>query len=246
MIDRKEFIEKQNKDLLNSHKESVWDSALISILIYILLEITFEGCMYFCSFYDWRKLNESLSEVELKSKLTNAGIAPNLSPNNDGELAALKAEVENLKRQQNKIPYTGEYFNNNYIVPPNYYKPNPNQRPIGFFKNDNNHSDPISSVVLEKHVPQISTNDIIETNNIIKKHIVDIKGLKRDISTYYPRCFMARDGINGGAARESTAQKNRIKVNGWIDELKGFGWEAKVNMEAYEPIEYYELKEAIA
>lgn len=61
---------------------------------------------------------------------------------------------------------------------------------------------------------------------------VMVSDLKKEITTYYPRCF-SKEVTEKGSKQASTQQKNRQRVQAKIAELKQYGIEANVNFDNY-------------
>jgi hypothetical protein len=86
-------------------------------------------------------------------------------------------------------------------------------------------------------VPQQSQPDtIVETQFVEKTVQVDVGELKKQITTYYPRCFSKKVAGKKGSARPSTIANNRQKVEAWVEQLEKHGIAANVNYEYYTPI----------
>lgn len=94
-------------------------------------------------------------------------------------------------------------------------------------------------------VPQESLDVPQENKEASTKYIkVDETRLKKNISTYYSRCFKISGKNPNGSNDQQVRDKNKDKVRKWARELlENFGVESRINLEQKEEITYTHKKE---
>lgn len=181
----------------------------------LLLEIIFEVMMAFMSWYDYRKW-------VVMRRMNSKG---NSSPPTTRRTAGFNMQPELYNTQPN------------YTAPPGG---------IGFFlpmANSQNKTDtePPAQVVREEPVqpvPQETQPDTEQPAQVVRETVqVRADKLRRDITTYYPRIF-PKSVTDKGSARETTRQRNRKKVEAWVEELRQCGIETRVNYDNFEQVKF--------
>ncbi len=98
----------------------------------------------------------------------------------------------------------------------------PKSEPIG----------PVAEAVQIPVAPVAQPTQPVTTVQTETVHVV-VSDLKKEITTYYPRCF-SKEVTEKGSKYLDTQQKNRHRVEAKIKELRTYGIEANVNFETYQ------------
>jgi hypothetical protein len=98
----------------------------------------------------------------------------------------------------------------------------PKSEPIG----------PVASAVQIPVAPVAQAPQPVTTVTTETVHVV-VSDLKKEITTYYPRCF-SKEVTEKGSKYPATQEKNRQRVEAKIKELRTYGIEANVNFETYQ------------
>lgn len=185
--ERRAKLESENETIIETYQEEEHFVGTTLLLLYILLEITFEGCMCFCSFYDYRKFLEEISELPYpeQKKLLEGKI-------NGSEINLLQQPVIVSNRQ---IGFKTPNSNNS-------------NKPVSEVKKQ---TVTARTEQPEQLVPQASQPEqLISNRTVIKEPNKDISGWKQYASVYYKRSVKA-------SSKQSTRDDNREKYEEYRD-----------------------------
>lgn len=153
-----------------------------------------------------------LSGAEAKSPPTE------LNP--DAIAAAVAAEIDKRQPERRTIKFMGEHN-------PKGHSTGPDAKTVHTHVAEPVEPKPVEAVSPVAQAPQPVTTVTTETVHVV------VSDLKKEITTYYPRCF-SKEVTEKGSKYPATQQKNRQRVEAKIAELKQYGIDANVNFETYQ------------
>lgn len=89
--------------------------------------------------------------------------------------------------------------------------------------------------VAQQSQPDTAHRPTVVTETVTKTVMVRADRLRKNISTYYPRCF-SKEVTPKGSKTQATRATNREKIERWLKELKDCGITLQVNFEKYDQI----------
>lgn len=95
------------------------------------------------------------------------------------------------------------------------------------------HTYPPQAVALVAQASQSTSPQVVKET----VHVM-VGDLKKNITTYYPRCWSKEQVGKKGSASQDTRRKNKDKVIGWAEELEQYGITAIINWDEYQSVTY--------
>ena len=226
----------KNEDILDQWRLRMGYQKYMGLFITLFLEIVFECLMAFCSWYDYKKwlvMKRMSSKANPTSPIAGrrpAGFANNPALNKSegfGPDADRRPIGFDLPAGQiTTPPPTDSPTEEPTAPPPQPVEPEPVEAvpPV-----------PQQSQPPTEPPPQPDPQPAAEPS----PQVILVGDLKRNISTYYPRCFPKEVAGKKGSSREATRKANAEKVEAWRKELEGYGIRADIDYEQYKTIEWH-------